>query len=108
MSPRDPKPCRDLPLRAEIRSGKLMIEIGIDTLAFATTESPKLQRYDDGDYLTPKVTDADEWAREVVRALNDEEEDGSTPLTRFLDDVFQRAVDDGAQGIVMPAEEPGR
>jgi hypothetical protein len=45
------------------------------------------------------VTDPVVFVHEIVRAINEEEEDGSTLLTRMLDAAILRAVEDGCEGV---------
>jgi hypothetical protein len=87
------------PLAVKIVDGKLVIEIGVDTLRFCA--EMQACRFDDAlnGYVYPlKVTDRNEYARDVVRALNDEREDGSTILTDLLDKAFMSAWEDGSTG----------
>ena len=87
-----------LPLRCEIRDGVVVIEIGIATYVFAAEHHPDF--YDEhNDRGRMRVTDPTIFAEEVVRALNDEAEDGSTLVTRLLDQAVLDAICDGAQGI---------
>jgi hypothetical protein len=46
-----------------------------------------------------KVTDADLFARELIRELNDEDETGATPIDRMFDKAIAQASEQGAQGI---------
>jgi hypothetical protein len=52
---------------------------------------------------TFKVTDRHEFARGFIVGLRDEEEEGSTPLTKILDKACIRAAEDD-----MGVEEDGR
>lgn len=102
---------RNTPLQCVIRGGKLVIEIGIETLAFAAEESPEFWRRWSVDPETGEtrqgklvtVRKPNEWAKEVRHALLAEEEDGSTPITKLLDEAMLAAVDDGAMSIDIPA-----
>jgi hypothetical protein len=80
---------RELTVRVE--RGEIVIRIGIDVVALSTEMAPHMDRV--------KVTDRKEWARSVVAALDREEEDGSTPVTRMLDDAYYNAADQGEEGI---------
>jgi hypothetical protein len=96
---------KDSRLRCKIVGGELRISIGIDTLAFAFVNGPVGDKltYDeetgDWDDSRLRVTNVAEFASEVVHALTDEQEDGSTPLTNLLDAAYQSVVDDGGQGF---------
>lgn len=101
---------RDARLDCRIVGGRLVIDIGIETLAFATKESPTLyQRYgydeekgeERKDFVT--INDPDVWAKEVLRQIVAESEDGSSLMTKLFDDAVERAIDDGAEGIDIPS-----
>jgi hypothetical protein len=57
------------------------------------------------EFHKPKVTDSRKFAAEVVRVLEREGEDGSTPVTRMLDLAFIHAVENGAEGILLPDDD---
>jgi hypothetical protein len=78
----------DQPLREEIDNGRLVISIGVDTLAFADKERTGYR------VINPTL-----FAEDVVRALTVEEEDGATLVTKLLDDAMQAACDDGSLWI---------
>ena len=46
-----------------------------------------------------KVTDESLFAKSVASALNREEEDGGTPITRMFDDACQFVSENGEDGI---------
>lgn len=46
-----------------------------------------------------KVTDAKQFAKELLRALNDEWEDGTNPFRRMFDKAIEEAIEQGAEGI---------
>ena len=83
-------------LRVQVIGGELVIRIGVETLAFAAERNGRL--FDDHD-RGPEVTDPDLFALEVVRELEDEEEDGTTPLNELLDIATEKAFENGADGI---------
>lgn len=89
---------RNIPLRCQVVERVLTIEIGIDTLKFAAENSPKFWN-GEADVHTLKVTNADQFAEDVRRALTAEEEDGSTPLNLLLDEMIEDAVDDGSEVV---------
>lgn len=90
------------PLEVEVKGGRLVISIGIDTLAFAANHHDEFTPYDKnlGDWVQRwKVFENGEFALAVARQMGRESEDGSTPLTRFQDEMFIAAVKDGCLGI---------
>lgn len=104
----DIKRTEDTPLVCEVKDGRLVIAIGVDTLAYAFVHGPVGDRLawddnkNDWDRDRVKVTDATGWAKEVVHAMLHEQEDGSSPLTLFIDKMYEAALDDGAQHVEIP------
>jgi len=88
------------PLRCLIVGDVIRIEIGRKVLRFAAEQHPDFwDGESDTDVPNIKITDDAKFAREVVNAINDEEEDGSTRLTRMLDEVIKYAVEQGCEGV---------
>ena len=94
------------PLSVEIEGNELVIRIGLDTLAVAVEYDPQLQVYDDDldEYFGPKVTNESKWAKEIVHALNSEEEGGTTLVHLMLDNAAMQALESGAEGILSAGE----
>lgn len=93
----------DQPLKVSIEDDQLVIRIGIDTLAFAAEHCPRFYDYEkDQVRLGPpyaKVVDKPELAHDIIQAMTREEEDGSSPLSHFLDNVIVDAYEDGSLGF---------
>lgn len=91
-------------LEIKIHKNVLSISVGIKTLAYIVEFNPRLERYDEesGDTNSPKVTDHDAFAKEVLSALKDEEEDGTTIVHEMLDKAVNMAIENGAEGIEIP------
>lgn len=90
------------PLRVSVRGGRLVVEIGVDLLAHALKFAEWAIRHDDArdDYVQPYiVVDAVELANDVMHAMLNEREDGSSPLSDFLDAMTQAAIEDGSLGV---------
>lgn len=104
------------PLSVKVtRDGVLTIEIGIDVNAFAALCSEFAWRCADEQTGKPgmtrpdalyKVTNARGFASEVKAALLEEAEDGSSLLTKVLDDASQKAIENGSQYWMGKDEEP--
>lgn len=94
------------PLKCFIENGVLTIQIGVECLANAVKLNHDLSEYDEesGEYIEPKITDADKFAAAILSALMDEEEDGTTLVHTALDTAAWNAIENGAEGIVMPKE----
>jgi PRTRC genetic system protein C len=93
---RDPKD--DVPLRAAVVDGAIQFVIGANVLAHATNICPAL--YDaENDRGIYRVTNPAVFAEELASTLNKEAEDGSTRLTRMLDDAVTDAIQYGAEGV---------
>jgi hypothetical protein len=102
---------RQSPLTCRIEGGELVIRIGVDTLAFCFEESDPNNLYDHdlGDFTRSYVVvDADEFVKDVIAELENEAEDGSTPLTGLIDNACFAAVEQGSLGVDEPGNlEPG-
>lgn len=83
------------------RHGGLDMSIGNDILAFAAAHHPDFWDGESGaDVPNIRVTDPIAFAKEVARAINEEDgNDGSTRLTRFLDGAIAHAVQQGCEGV---------
>lgn len=88
-------------LQVGIKAGRLEISIGIETLMHAVKAGPV------GEAIPHlRVTDAQAYAREIVRALKDESEDGTTVVHRMLDAAAMEAIDQGAEGVETEGGQP--
>lgn len=90
------------PLSMRLEGGRLAVEIGAAVLAHAAAYSDWANPYDAEahDYIrTFAITNAEQLAADVVRAALREREDGSTPLSDFLDAMIQAALDDGSEAV---------
>ncbi len=76
-------------LAVEIVDGVLTISIGVDTLVKAV---------DLGDDSIV-VIDPHAFAADILSVLNDEAEDGTTPVHLLFDAAAQRAVEDGSIAV---------
>jgi hypothetical protein len=90
--------CARFESEAKIIGGKLVISLRIGTLAHAARNSDHF--FNCAESGTPiKITDETVFAASVSRALNREEEDGSTPITRMLDEATEWVSEQGEEGI---------
>lgn len=81
------------PHGAEIHGDWIVIAISKKSLLHATESHPEFGETE------LKVNDIDEWASEFVDELNNESENGATPITRMLDKAVSAAIENGALGI---------
>ena len=91
------------PLTVKIEKDELVIRIGIGTLAFSADECPLFYN-GERDCSDVKVIDPPEWAKDVLRELEREEEDGSTPVTELIDKAMSDAVDQGSLAVELTGE----
>lgn len=86
------------PLRCRVHKGVLTVEIDISTLAWAYEHQPDnwTGRGDESIYF---VTDAKEFAHDVASEMNREAEDGSTPLSLFIDSMCTAATNEGSIAV---------
>jgi hypothetical protein len=94
------------PLKCFIENGVLTMAIGVECLAIAVKFNPDLSEYDEktGEWIEPEITDADKFAEEVLHAVRDESEDGTTLVHIALDTAAMNAIENGAEGIKLPAD----
>jgi hypothetical protein len=89
------------PLSASVKNGRLVIEIGVQTLAHAVTYADWANPFNlsTDDYIRDfAICDAPQFASDVVHEMLREAEDGSTPLSDFLDAMSKAAIEDGSLG----------
>jgi glutaredoxin len=92
---------QDAPLSCKVEGECLVIEIGIRTLAHAASYSEWANRYDEAraDYRRSfAIIDLHEYAKDVALQMQHEAEDGSSLLTKLIDEAMEAAVDDGSMG----------
>lgn len=76
------------------------MSVGVDVLCHAAAFHPDFWDGQSGpDVPNIKITDPAEFAREVASAINRESEDGSSLLTRMLDEAVRDAVESGCEGV---------
>lgn len=87
-----------------VQNGRLVISVGIETLAKAIEWAPSLEKFseEDGEFQHPVIEDPDAFVGEVVRELEKGEEDGTTLVHRLLGTAAKRAVENGAEGVKLP------
>ena len=91
-------------LRVRVHRGSLVISIPVETLAFAVEHAPQFQVERAGSFVGPKVTNAFGFAADVLRALCDEAEDGTTPVHALIDAAAQKAMEDGSCNVRLPED----
>lgn len=101
----------DLPLQVKVEADNLVIRIGIDRLAFSFETGEGNQIYNEtlGTYRTAwKVINGQQFAEGIAIALQTQEEDGSTPITKILDEAFIKAIEDdmGVEEVKPNATNP--
>lgn len=85
----------DKPLTTEIVAGELRISIGLRSLAFAIEHGPQWPP----NWKVDEAKQFQDFGSMLIYSLNDEEEDGSTPIHRMLDEVVANALDQGEEGF---------
>jgi len=76
------------------------MHVSIGTLRFAAENHPDFWDGVSGISVPNiKITDAEEFAKAVACAINEEAEDGSTLLTMMLDKAIAKAVESGCDGV---------
>ena len=91
-----------------VREGDwVVIAIHKNTIKNATELNQGLEYYSDEqeDYVPPKVVDLDQLIDDLVDELNREEEDGSTLVTKALDDAVINACENGSEAIFLGTDD---
>ena len=80
---------------AVIEKGNIVIRVPVRCLPVA------YQGGIDAGYIEPgfRITNARAFAKDLVQALNSEEEDGTTPIHRLFDAAMEDAIEQGADGV---------
>ena len=89
-------------LKVEIVDDRLVISVGVGLAAFAV-QTPDATDWPDDYYISDPAV----FATEIVRALEDEEEDGTTLVHRMLDAAAVTALENGALGAEEGPVEKG-
>ncbi len=87
-----------------VREGDwIVIAIHKNTLKNAVELNQGLEYYseDAEDYLPPKVMNLDQLVDDLVAELNCEQEDGSTLITKALDEAVVNACESGSDAISL-------
>lgn len=97
-------------LTVSAEGGDLVIRISAETLAFAIKHMPKAEIFDEQtqEFFQPEVIDANVFLKEMVRALEDEEEDGTTLVHRMFDKAALRIMHVGGEGVISAQEARDR
>lgn len=83
-------------LTVELKNNEIHISLGLETLAFAVQYADFL-----GDYAIDKENGTyKKFGESVLRYLEKEEEDGTTPIHRMLDSVVEEALEQGEEGFL--------
>lgn len=86
-------------LMCVVEKERLVISIGLETLAFSLEHMPR--SYDETEYV---ATDFKEFANDVRAELVREEEDGTSPLHTLLDEAMDKAIDNGSAYVKEKAK----
>lgn len=81
------------PLYVGVKNGKLVIEIGIDTLEFASRPA------NGGPLYGVRIGEGDcvrRWAEDVCNTMLQEDEKGGSPITIFLDRMMLKTAENGS------------
>jgi hypothetical protein len=86
------------PLRAFVSDKILTVQIGVEVLEWAS-------RPENGGTLERCKVDRRrriEWAKDVISEMTREDEVGNSPLAQFLDDMMDKAADNGSAALCWP------
>jgi hypothetical protein len=86
---------------AVIEGNEIVIRLAIENIPIAVEGGIDMGTITGG----VKVVDAPLFAKDVVRALNDFDESGTTIIHQLFDQAFENALDDGAQGAIYKEDK---
>ncbi len=89
-------------LEVKIERSALVVRIGVGTLAHAVTWSDWANPFNEAldDYVRSfAIVDARQFAADVLAEMLREREDGSTPLSDFIDKMSEEAINQGSIGL---------
>ncbi len=89
------------PLGIKLKNGEIVISVGVDTVKWALERHVDSQPYNEktgGFDQKWIVSDVLLFSKDVILEMSREEEDGSTPLIRFLDAMCVAALENGSIG----------
>lgn len=81
--------------QAIIEDGSIVIRVSLDALPMVLEGAWAMRKFD----TRYKITDASEFAKELTRALNREDEQGTTAIHEMFDQAIIDCLENGAFGI---------
>jgi hypothetical protein len=81
--------------QATIEDGTIVIRVPIDALQHVVDGATALNGLD----TRWLVTDPSAFAKEIVRSINDEDEQGTTRFHKMFDKAMAHAIEQGAEGV---------
>lgn len=92
---------RNQPLKAQVEGDRLVISIGVETLAWACDpkNGGKLER------ATIDPNQVHEFAKDVAHEMCREDEIGNTPIAELLDSMAEKAADNGSASLYWKDDE---
>lgn len=82
---------------ANIEDWAIVIRVPVSVLPAALEQNPR-----DDSYRGSLITNLEGFARDVVRELNREEEDGTTPIHLLFDKAMAEAIEQGSLHYAFP------
>lgn len=81
--------------QAVIEKGSLVIRVSLEALPMVLEGAWAMGKFD----TRYKITDASEFAKELMHALNREDEQGTTPVHELFDAAILHVIEQGGFGI---------
>jgi hypothetical protein len=86
--------------QAIIEKGQIVIRVPIKNLQVILDGACAINKYP-----LMKITDKEKFAKDLVQALNDEDEEGTTRIHKCFDKAFQEAIEQGSEWAEEIKEE---
>lgn len=91
------------PAEVKIVDGYAVLAIPLDYFKNLVESDERYSKYDyENVWKCAKVVDLDEWACDVVSALNQEDEDGTTLITKAIEKAFDVVIENGSYAVSLP------
>lgn len=86
-------------LSVGVSGGAIVIRLPLSILAVCLDAAPFNEQPDGSCRPLYRVTNARQFAEEMVAELEREEEDGTTPIHLLFDSAMHAAIDNGCEGV---------
>lgn len=95
---------KDTGLTVSVENDELVIRIGISALCFAVQHAD--QNIGDDGATNLRIKDEKAFAEDIVRELDDEDEEGQTVVHFLFDAAAEKAIENGSEHVGVIGDHP--